>query len=297
MTWESKNFFGKKELWFFQTHLTSNEIKTLKLLCANNLSRSVSISYLLKKIVLKEERLGRLSLAYEKFCQSFHIVEGNITTKVELEFFMKKKMHECSPLALQFIGSKEILKKPLVAIIGSRHPTFYGREQTFRFAKELSAKGCTVISGGAIGIDSIANSVALERGGGSCAILGSGLKNLYPPSNSFLFNKLKHSHDGLILSEFSETEPPQKWNFPKRNHTIALLADFVLVIEATLTSGSLITAEAALDYGTDVGALPGGVDCSNSVGANSLIQRGAYCIQSPQDVFERVKYIYNQRAS
>ncbi len=182
-----------------------------------------------------------------------------------------------------------------MAIIGSRHPTYYGREQTFRFAKELSAKGCTIISGGAIGIDSIANSVALEQDGGSCAILGSGLKNLYPPSNSFLFNNMKFSPSGLLLSEFFEQDPPQKWNFPKRNHTIALLADFVLIIEATLTSGSLITAHAALDYGTDIGALPGSIDCVNSEGTNSLIQRGAYCIQRPQDVLERVEYLYTRR--
>ena len=295
MTAELNNLFYKKELWFLQTHLTTKEIKILKSLYGKNFFDKVTIKYLLKQIIPKEERLLQLASSYENFCFSFHHTEKELISKFELEFLMKKKIHEYAPLALQFSGAPEILKKPCVAIIGSRHPTFYGREQAFRFAKELSAKGCTIISGGAIGIDSIANSVALEQGGGSCAILGSGLKNPYPPSNFFLFNNLKQSPDGLILSEFSEKEPPQKWNFPKRNHTIAILADFVLIIEAALTSGSLITANAALDYGTDVGAIPGGVDCINSEGTNLLIKNGAYCIQKPQDVLERVEYIYSLR--
>ena len=297
MTWESNNLFYKKELWFLQTHLTTSEIKFFKLFLSKNSFSKVTIIKLLEKFIKKSERLSQLLNFYEEFCFTFHEKTNTILTRIELERMMNKKLHDSAPLALQFSGSKEILKKPLVAIIGSRQPTFYGREQAYRFAKELSSKGCTIISGGAIGIDSIANSVALEQKGGSCAILGSGLNNLYPPSNLFLFQKLKHSHEGLIISEFSEKEPPQKWNFPKRNHTIALLADFVLIIEAALTSGTLITANAALDFGTDVGAIPGSIDCSNSFGTNSLIQKGAYCIQNPQDVFERVEYIYQQRES
>lgn len=296
MLFTLNNMFHTKELWFLQTHLTASESKILKRLYSENSLNKVTITNLLKKFIYKEKRLSVLLSSYEKFSSHFEYQEEHLISRPELEILMNKKIHEYAPFALQYSGTKEILKKPLVAIIGSRHPTFYGREQAFRFAKELSSHGCTIISGGAIGIDSIANSVALTQGGGSCAILGSGLKNPYPPSNLFLFNNLKHADDGLILSEFAEKEPPQKWNFPKRNHTIAVIADFVLIIEATLTSGSLITAHAALEYGTDVGALPGCVDSINSEGTNSLIQKGAYCIQNPRDVLERVEYIYKLRA-
>lgn len=291
MNYSQINSFYKKNIWFLQTNLTLNEKRILKLLKLDKQLDKVTIPNLLERIICNEKRILQLHSIYESFlCHNEIIVSKN-----ELDVLMNKVTHEAMPLALQFSGTKEILRKPLVAIIGSRHPTFYGREQAYRFAKELSAKGCTIISGGAIGIDSIANSVALEHGGGSCAILGSGLKNLYPPSNSFLFKNLVHSKNGLILSEFLESEPPQKWNFPKRNHTIALLADFVLIIEAAFTSGSLITANAALDYGVDVGALPGSVNRDNSEGTNALIQKGAYCIQKPQDVLERVEYVYSRR--
>ena len=297
MTWESKELFSKKDLWFLQTELSAKERNKFKLFSSSQDYNKIPMHVLLKKITSSVERFKQLILLFDNFKFNEFELENQIMSRAELEFCMNKKIHQLGPLALQFQGSKSILTKPLVAIIGSRHPTFYGREQAFRFAKELSSWGCTILSGGAIGVDSIANSVALERGGGSCAILGSGLKNLYPPSNYFLFNQLKHSQDGLILSEFSANEPPQKWNFPKRNHTIALLADFVLIIEAAYTSGSLITANAALEYGTDVGAIPGSVDCENSEGANSLIQNGAYCIQKPQDVLERVESIFAYRAT
>ena len=146
------------------------------------------------------------------------------------------------------------------------------------------------MSGGAIGIDAIANAVGYDYGS-TCAVIGSGINNLYPTSNLSLFQKMGNAENGLILSEFNSFEPPQKWNFPRRNISIAALADFVFVIEAALTSGSLITANAAAEFGTDVGALPGAVDHYNSQGTIELIKNGAFCIQSPQDVLERISFL------
>lgn len=279
-----------------QTHLTHAELRRFKQLKLETKTQSKSIIDSLNRIIQKQERIKSLALAYERDYLNLNTQMNSIATKKDMETIMKKDLHDASPLAFQFLGNMDLLKKPLVAIIGSRHPTFYGRELTYRFAKALSSFGCTIISGGAIGIDSIANSVALSQGGGSCAIIGSGVKNLYPPSNQFLFQQLQFAQDGLILSEFLENEPAQKWNFPKRNHTIALIADYVLVVEATLTSGSIITAKAAVDYGTDVGAIPGALDCVNSEGTNSIIKQGlAACVQTPSDVLEKVMSTFSMR--
>jgi DNA processing protein len=301
---------NKAKLWFLETHLTQSELRLIKCLYGKKMI-NFEIESLLKKILVIDkdtlprschakqknnyERYALLMNSFDRFQNHFDDKQTKIVTRMEIESLLQKNIHMDAPLALQYEGQLDILKKPLVAIIGSRKPTYYGREQSYRFAKELAQKGCAILSGGAIGIDSIANAVGMEKEGGSCAILGSGLNNLYPPSNKTLFQKLKHHNQGLLLSQFLENEPPQKWNFPKRNHTLAQLADFVLIIEATQTSGSLITANAALDFGTDVGAIPGCIDSINSIGTNYLIQRGGFCIQTPQDVFERVDYIYKQR--
>jgi DNA processing protein len=288
---------SKYEIWFIQTIFTNLEKKQFKFYLKNNKLKHKCMKNIIKEIIKDSSRQQNLTSEYEYYINKKDIYSKSILLKNEIEYLIGKNLDENFPLALQYTSEKNILRKPLVAIIGSRQPTFYGREQTYRFSKELASKGCTILSGGAIGIDYIANSVALEQGGYSCAILGNGIKNPYPPSNKQLFNHLEHSQNGLILSEFKEDEPAQKWNFPKRNHTISMLADFVLIIEATLTSGSLITANAALEYGTDVGAIPGSIDSSNSSGTNSLIQKGAFCINKPSDVLERVHHIYSQRVS
>ena len=208
--------------------------------------------------------------------------------RFQIENIANKTFKHPALLAFQYLGNPQILKKPIVAIIGTRKPTYYGRVQTEIFTRTLAKAGCTILSGGAIGIDAIANTVGHEYGS-SCAILGSGIQKFYPISNINLFQKLGNSENGLILSEFHSLMPPQKWNFPRRNISIAALADFVLVIEADLTSGSLITANAACDLGTDVGAIPGDVNSTNSKGTNELIKNGAFCIQTPQDVLDRIQ--------
>ncbi|APJ03768.1 DNA-processing protein DprA [Silvanigrella aquatica] len=212
----------------------------------------------------------------------------NILTRCKIESILQKELRHPAFLAFQYLGNPDILKKPLIAIIGSRKPTYYGRQQAYRFASALAQAGYTILSGGAIGIDAIANAVGLNHGS-SCAVIGSGLKKLYPASNVKLFQDLAQSPQGLLLSEFQSYEPPQKWNFPRRNLSIAALADFVLVIEAGATSGSLLTAQAAADLGIDVGAIPGEVENTNSHGTNNLITNGAFCIQSPLDIVEIIK--------
>ncbi len=208
----------------------------------------------------------------------------------EIETLLKGKAISEMPLSLAIRGNPNILSQPKVAIIGSRHPTYYGREQAHIFARDLAKAGITIVSGGAIGIDTIANQAAFDNGN-SCVVLGSGLNRPYPSTNKHMFETFAGSKNGLVLSEFAHDCSPQKWNFPRRNRTIAALADFLLVIEATVTSGSMLTVHAALEMNCDVGAIPGPIDSATSEGTNSLIRDGAFCILKPSDVIERVHAI------
>ncbi len=279
-----------EELWFLQTKLKNKELRNITTYLSKIKDHGqVKLSQILNDCYIKDKNdLLQLRDDYKKN------ISNNINFylgRYQLESILKKPLQHPSFLAFQYLGNPEVLQKPIVAIIGSRKPTYYGREQTQRFACALAKEGCTILSGGAIGIDSIANAVGHDHGS-SCAIIGSGIKKLYPASNLKLFQNMGNSQNGLILSEFHCYESPQKWNFPRRNLSIAALADFVLVIEAAFTSGSLITAHAAADFGTDVGALPGEVTHVNSQGTNELIKNGAFCIQTPQDVLERVSFLY-----
>lgn len=288
MEFNKFSFMSHEVLWVLQTQLKLKKLTkiTKYLECKKDLTYSTIKNTLNIAGVDKEDAISIL----KKINEANH--PKNIMGRYTIEALIERPFCHPALLAFQYLGNPNILKKPRVAIIGSRHPTYYGREQAQKFAKYLAQEGCTIISGGAIGIDAIANATAIENGF-SCAIIGSGIKNLYPSSNLWLFQNMINSKNGLILSEFNSFETPQKWHFPRRNLSIASIADFVLVIEATKTSGSLITANAALDLGIDVGALPGNIENLNSTGTNALIQNGAFCIQTPQDVLERILFIHN----
>ena len=278
-----------EELWLLQTKLKHKELLDVTKYITNlNPNDKIKLSQILNDCYIKDKNnLLQITNDFKK--NGINNLDFYLG-RFQLESILKKPFRHPSCLAFQYQGNPQILQKPIVAIIGSRKPTYYGREQTQRFAHALAQAGCTILSGGAIGIDAIANAVGHEYGS-TCAIIGSGMKNLYPASNINLFQKIGHSKNGLILSEFHSNEPPQKWNFPRRNLSIAAVADFVLVIEAAFTSGSLITAQSAADLGIDVGAIPGEVNHINSQGTNELIKDGAFCIQTPQDVIERVYFL------
>jgi DNA protecting protein DprA len=289
------NSFDKETLWFLQTNFTFSEInKVTDFVKSEWIGKEETLlKQLFKNQILTESRLEILMGRYEYFLKS--PIPENILVRNELESLLNRRLPQNMPLAFQFSGNKECLRQPVIGIIGSRHPTFYGREQAHHFAHHLALAGCTILSGGAIGIDTISNHVSWECGGNSIAVIGSGLNHLYPLSNQNLFQNMKNSHNGLILSEFPSDAPPQKWNFPRRNVSIAALCDFLFVVEAAKTSGTLITANIALDFGVDVGALPGSVDNPNSEGTNALIQKGAFCIQRPEDILERVQFLKKEK--
>jgi DNA processing protein len=180
-----------------------------------------------------------------------------------------------------------LLEKPRVAIVGSRLPTTYGRQVTEQLASELAGQGIVVLSGLAIGIDSIAHEAALAAGGLTAAILPGPIDNVVPRQNLRLAERIIEQ-GGALISEYGAGEPIHKYNFIARNRLVAGLADAVLITEATEKSGTLHTARFALEQGRDVLAVPGNITSSASVGTNNLIKAGALPVTSTNDVLAAV---------
>jgi len=174
-----------------------------------------------------------------------------------------------------------------VAVVGSRRATFYGLEMAERLSRELVMHGLTIVSGMARGIDSKAHSGALEGGGRTVAVLGCGVDVVYPYENLELMNKICRS--GAVISEYLPGTPPIQFNFPARNRIISGLSQGVAVVEANEKSGSLITADFALEQGRDVFAVPGNINSSNSLGTNKLIKDGAKIVTNAGDILDELK--------
>jgi DNA processing protein len=171
----------------------------------------------------------------------------------------------------------------MVAIVGSRRPTKYGEDMTRRLAGELAAAGIAIVSGLAIGIDAIAHSAALEAGGCTVAVLGNGIDHIYPTRNHRLGERIL-DRGGAIISEHGPGTPALPHHFPMRNRIIAGMTRGVIVAEAAEASGSLITANLALDYNRVVMAVPGNVGNLTAAGPNHLLRRGAVLITESGDV-------------
>ena len=188
-----------------------------------------------------------------------------------------------APQKIYVLGNKELLNKKGVAIVGSRKATEYGKKVAYEISKGLSEKEIVIISGLAEGIDTYAHIGALN--GGTIAVLGSGIDNIYPKTNIELARKIIKK-DGCIISEYPLGTNPEKLHFPQRNRIISGLAEGVLVVEASKKSGALITAEFALEQGKDVFAVPGDINKRESEGTNKLIQDGAYLVTSCREIIE-----------
>jgi DNA processing protein len=188
------------------------------------------------------------------------------------------------PPVLYVRGTLQPCHSLAVAVVGSRKPSPYGRAVAQRLSAALAKNGYTVVSGLARGIDSLAHTGALNAGGQTLAVLGSGINVVYPPENRGLCERIEAQ--GAIVSEFSLDTKPDRWNFPRRNRLISGLALGTLVIEATAHSGSLHTAQHALEQGREVFAVPGRIDAPNSQGTNRLIKRGAKLVEDIGDILE-----------
>ncbi len=199
------------------------------------------------------------------------------------------------PFALFVKGNLPEEDKPAVAVIGARECSEYGRECAIYFGKALAITGVDVISGMAIGIDGIAQQAALEAGGKSYAVLGCGPDICYPFANRKLHERLC-THGG-VLSEYGPSVPAVNWHFPVRNRIIAGLADVVLVVEAKAKSGTLITADMALDAGREVMIVPGRITDAMSVGCIGLWESGARpatCVEDVLKVLSDQGYSFTQ---
>lgn len=188
------------------------------------------------------------------------------------------------PFGIYYKGSMPAENEPAAAIIGARLASGYGREQARRFGRQIGARGISVISGMARGIDGIAQKAALDAGGKSYAVLGCGVDICYPEENRELYERLQQQ--GGVLSEYPPGMLPIAKLFPPRNRIISGLSDLVLVIEARKRSGTLITVDMALEQGREVYALPGRVSDALSDGCNRLIRQGAGPATCPQDILE-----------
>jgi DNA processing protein len=173
-----------------------------------------------------------------------------------------------------------------VAVVGTRRMTAYGRQVVERLVPELARAGVTIVSGLARGVDAAAHRLALEAGGRTLAVLGSGLDRIYPAEHAGLAREI--GTRGAVLSEFPLGTPPDALNFPRRNRIISGLALGTLVVEANETSGALITADFALEQGRDVFAVPGSILSPASAGANRLVKEGAQPVTCAQDILEEL---------
>jgi DNA processing protein len=187
------------------------------------------------------------------------------------------------PPPLLFVrGRLELLRQPAVAIVGSRDHTAYGAEVCRQVASYAAAAGIAVVSGMARGLDAVAHLAALDVNGGTIGVLGNGLGVVYPAANARLYERV--AADGLLLTEFPAGDKPNAGSFPRRNRLISGLAHLTVVIEAAIGSGAVITADAALEQGKDVAAVPGPVTSPTSAACNRLIRDGATPILEPADL-------------
>jgi DNA processing protein len=191
-----------------------------------------------------------------------------------------------SPPRLEVMGSLDPADALSVAIVGSRRPTPYGVEVAEALAAELSARGVTIVSGFARGIDTAAHRGALHGGGRTLAVLGNGIDVVYPPENRELLRAIRGQ--GAVISQFPRGTAPFPYNFPTRNRTIAGLALGVVVVEASEKSGALITAGLAADLGREVFAVPGRVTSEVSRGPHGLLRDGAILVRDWADVVQEL---------
>jgi DNA processing protein len=193
------------------------------------------------------------------------------------------------PTLLYVRGRVELLNRPALAIVGSRNPTAQGERDAQNFAAAFAQAGLTIVSGLALGIDAAAHRGALSVGGDTVAFLGTGIDRIYPARNLELAREI--GARGAIVSEFPIGTPVAAANFPRRNRLISGVSRGVLVVEAALKSGSLITARLAAEQGRDVFAIPGSIHAPQARGCHQLIRDGAKLVECAQDVLDELTVI------
>jgi len=194
------------------------------------------------------------------------------------------------PFVLYVKGALSAKDKNSVSIVGSRMTTPYGIESARRLAYQLAYVGVTIVSGGARGIDTAAHQGALTGKGRTVVVLGTGINLVFPPENIELFERI--AANGAIITQFPFNRPADKQTFPIRNRIVAGMTLGTLVVEANMTSGALITANFAIEYGRQVFAVPGRIDSPRSKGCHDLIKKGAKLCESAEDILSEFEYLF-----
>ena len=194
------------------------------------------------------------------------------------------------PIVLYVKGDLSAKDKNSVAMVGSRMTTHYGIETARKLAYQLAYLGVTVVSGGARGIDTAAHQGALSGKGRTIAVLGTGINLVTPPENAKLFEQIAGS--GALVTQFPFNRPADKQSFPIRNRIVAGMTLGTVVVEANLTSGALITANFANEYGRQVFAVPGRIDSPRSKGCHDLIKKGAKLCEGAEDILSEFEYLF-----
>ncbi|WPC40698.1 DNA-processing protein DprA [Clostridium sp. JS66] len=285
------------DLWFSSIQL-SNRIKLLLLKNMINTEQLWNYTFYVKdSITINEKIRYYLKKAWDKVqLESLYtyLSSKGIGTVVFNEKVYPKNLKNIidAPAIIFYKGDiNGVSKKLSVGIVGSRNCSVYGENVAEIISKELSIDGMNIVSGMARGIDSFAHKACLKQRGYTCAVLGSGIDVVYPKENKKIYDKI--SENGCVLSEFLPGTKPLSRNFPIRNRIISGLSDLIIVVEAGEKSGSLITAELALDQGKDVVAVPGTIFSDQSKGTNKLIRDGAYIFTGFEDLFQilNMKYV------
>ena len=236
--------------------------------------------------VAREILNGPLEKAVRKELSLLGKLGGGIVTLKD-DGYPKRLRDIYDPPALLYVRGELRREDTLaIAIVGSRKTSPYGRWITEKIGQDLARHGVTVISGMARGIDSVAHMGALQGGGRTIAVLGCGVDVIYPSENRNLFNQI--IEHGAVLSEFPMGSPPEGGHFPRRNRIISGLSIGVVIVQAGSESGSLITANYALEQGREVFAIPGNVGAQGSRGTNQLIKEGAKLVESSEDILEEI---------
>ena len=221
----------------------------------------------------------------EEECRRLEASSARLVTYISHDY--PKSLFEIpDPPPFLYIKGELRSQELSIAIVGSRRATSYGLLTTGKLAERLASHGVCVVSGMARGIDTAAHRGALQAGGRSIGVLGCGVDRIYPPENRSLFEEM--AGKGCLVSEFPLGTLPLAENFPRRNRIISGLSRGVLVVEAAEKSGSLITAQYALEHGRDVFAVPGNISFATSRGCNRLIKQGAKLVDCVEDILEEL---------
>ena len=195
------------------------------------------------------------------------------------------------PLVLYYKGSlPDFDREPMIGVVGTRKASAYGMATARQISRQIAAHGGIVVSGMAEGIDAMATWGALDEEKMAVGVLGNGVDRIYPICNRELYRKMEQH--GCLISEYPPGTPPNRWNFPRRNRIISGLSNGVLVVEAPLKSGALITARQALEQGRDVFVVPGNIGVASCEGSNALLKDGASLVTSGWDILEEYDYRY-----